>query len=160
MITLIVARARNNAIGRNGDIPWDVPEDLRMFWRETTQGALIMGRRTWESLPVKPLKGRFNCVVTRGDVPADAVCRSVDEAINACYAAGYSRIYGIGGQAIYQALLPRAHRLLITEVDLDVPDADTWFPDFNEQDWTTVHTRTLREDGPRCVLKERLVKAG
>ncbi len=54
MLTLIVARARNNAIGRDGTMPWNAPEDLVMFQRETNGGALIMGRRTWESLPVKP----------------------------------------------------------------------------------------------------------
>ncbi|CAN0153304.1 unnamed protein product, partial [Chrysoparadoxa australica] len=65
MITLIAAHDRNRAIGKDGDIPWHLPEDLAMFKRETLGGALIMGRRTWESLPFKPLPKRLNIVVSR-----------------------------------------------------------------------------------------------
>ncbi len=64
MLTLVVARARGGAIGRDNTIPWHAPEDLAAFQRETTGGAVIMGRRTWESLPFKPLKNRLNIVVT------------------------------------------------------------------------------------------------
>ncbi|MDE0850766.1 dihydrofolate reductase, partial [Yoonia sp.] len=84
MISLIVARAKNSAIGRDGDMPWDLPEDLAMFQRETRGGAVIMGRRTWESLPVafRPLKGRFNVVVSRSEVAGpDAVVTSITDAI-------------------------------------------------------------------------------
>lgn len=157
MISLIVARAQNGAIGRDGDMPWDLPEDLAMFQRETRGGAVIMGRRTWESLPVayRPLKGRFNVVVTRSAlVGPDAVVGSIDAAIAACAAGNYTRIYGIGGAGIYKAMLPLAHRLLITEVALDVSDADTFFPDFNENDWYEAARHGLREDAPTCVLRE------
>ncbi|MGR3416285.1 dihydrofolate reductase [Paracoccus sp. (in: a-proteobacteria)] len=65
MLSLIVARAQDGAIGKDNRIPWHIPQDLRMFQRETTGGALIMGRRTWESLPVRPLKNRLNCVLSR-----------------------------------------------------------------------------------------------
>ena len=124
MISLIVGRATNGAIGRDGDIPWHVSEDLKFFQRETMGGALIMGRKTWESLPFKPLKNRLNVVVSRGEVArADLSVNSVMTAVNACRAAGHSRIYGIGGAGIYEAMLPIAHRLLITEVDLEMdPD--------------------------------------
>ena len=64
MLTLIAARARNGAIGKDGTLPWHIPEDLKFFKRETLGGAIIMGRRTWESLPFKPLKDRLNLVVT------------------------------------------------------------------------------------------------
>ena len=64
MISLVVACARNRAIGRGNTIPWHAPEDLKFFMRETMGGAVIMGRKTWESLPVRPLKGRMNIVVT------------------------------------------------------------------------------------------------
>ena len=75
MISLVVARAAGGAIGRDGDIPWFVPEDLAAFQRETRGGAVIMGRKTWDSLPVKPLKGRLNIVVTSGGVDAEhCVC--------------------------------------------------------------------------------------
>ena len=155
MISLVVARARNGAIGRDGDIPWHVPEDLKMFMRETMGGAIIMGRRTWESLPVKPLKGRMNCVVSRDASLTEHVFASVDQAIAAAYTAGYTRVYGIGGQSIYAAMLPRAHRLLVTEVALDIPDADAFFPEFDEGDWQETRRHRL-SDAPECDLRELL----
>ncbi|UWR00478.1 dihydrofolate reductase [Rhodobacteraceae bacterium S2214] len=157
MISLIVARAKNNAIGRDGDMPWHLPEDLAMFQRETRGGAVIMGRRTWDSLPeaYRPLKGRHNVVVTRSalDGPDDVV-ESIEAAIAACHAAGYTRVYGIGGAGIYAALLPLADRLLITEVDLTVSDADTFFPTFDETEWRQIGQHVLRPEGPACVLRE------
>lgn len=141
MITLIAAHDRNRAIGKEGGIPWHIPEDLAMFKRETLGGALIMGRRTWESLPVKPLKNRLNIVVSRDRGLAEHVVGSVEEAVALAQAEGYFRIYGIGGQGIYEAMLPMAHRLLITEVDLAVEGADAWFPEIGEG-WEVQPTAT------------------
>lgn len=154
MITLVVARARGGAIGKAGDIPWHAPEDLKMFQRETLGGALIMGRNTWISLPVKPLKNRLNCVISRDTSLTDLVFDDIPSAIEAAYAAGHTRIYGIGGQAIYAAMLPMAHRLLITEVDLVVEDADAFFPAFDEDEWRESRRSVIREGGPKCVLRE------
>lgn len=154
MISLVVARARNGAIGRDGSIPWHAPEDLRLFQRETTGGALIMGRNTWESLPVKPLGKRLNLVVS-STMEGEHVVASVEAAIDRAHAEGYRRLYGIGGARIYAALLPLAHRLLVTEVDLDVPDADTFFPEIPDG-WREIGTATLRQEAPACVLHEYL----
>lgn len=156
MLTLIVARARNGAIGKDGDIPWNLPEDLVLFQRETTGGALIMGRKTWDSLPVRPLKRRLNLVVSSDPGVAEHVCATPQAAVEAAHAASYSRIYGIGGGGVYQSLLPLADRLLITEVDLDVPDADTFFPEIEAKDWRVTRKIPLREAGPRCVAVEHL----
>ena len=154
MITLVVARARNGAIGRDGSIPWHVPEDLRMFQQETNGSALVMGRHTWNSLPVKPLKARMNCVVSQDRNLTDHVFPSVEAAILAGYAAGHTRISGIGGARIYAAMLPLAHRLLITEVDLNVPDADAFLPAFDESAWAETRRTILRNTGPACFLRE------
>ena len=157
MISLVVGRAKNGAIGRDGDIPWHIPEDLKFFQRETFGGAIIMGRRTWESLPFKPLKNRCNIVVTRGEIDGPDICvNSIPAAINAARAAGHSRIYGIGGAGIYEAMLPISHRLWISEVDMVVEDADTFFPDFDEAEWTEEPGITLREEGLHCVMREFL----
>ncbi len=156
MLSLVVARARNGAIGKDGAIPWHLPEDLRMFQRETTGGALIMGRRTWESLPVKPLKNRLNCVISRDAGLAEHVFADMQAALDFCRAEGWHRIYGIGGEAIYAALLPLADRLLITEVDLDIDAPDAGFPAFDEGEWLEIHRQTLRETGPRAVRRELL----
>ena len=158
MLSLIVARARNGAIGRNGTIPWHAPEDLRAFQRETLGGAVIMGRATWDSLPRKPLPQRLNIVVTSR--PADGVegvvFTPLDGALALAAQAGYSRIYAIGGAGIYRHFLPLAHRLLITEVAIDVPDADTFFPAPLPEDWQLVARTPLRPADPECVMTEYL----
>jgi dihydrofolate reductase len=156
MLTLIVARARNGAIGKGNTIPWHAPEDLAAFQRETTGGALIMGRRTWESLPFRPLKNRLNIVVTSDPTVWETTAPTPEAAIALALEAGHTRLYGIGGSAIYRALLPLAHRLLVTEVDLTISDADAFFPAFNEGEWQVIHERRLREGGPGCVLREWL----
>ena len=159
MLTLIVARARNGAIGRAGAIPWELPEDLKSFQRETLGGAVIMGRKTWESLPVKPLPRRLNIVVSARPDAAELVAPDVSAAIALAYERGHDRVYGIGGARIYQEMLPLADRLLISEVALDVPDADTFFPDFPAQAWRLVHERVLRAQAPGCVLRDYLRRA-
>lgn len=156
MITLIVARAQNGAIGRAGTIPWEVPEDLKFFQRETLGGALIMGRNTWDSLPVKPLSKRLNIVVSSNSQLTEHVAGSVSEAVGIALEQGYQRIYGIGGARIYREMLPLAHRLLISEVALTVPDADTFFPQIEEGAWEVVNTRPLRAAAPECHVREYL----
>ena len=145
MITLIAARARNGAIGKDNQIPWHIPEDLALFKRETLGGAIVMGRRTWESLPFKPLKDRLNIVVSRDTTLTEHVVPGVEDAIALAQSQGYFRIYGIGGQGIYEALLPLAHRLLITEVDTVVEDADAFFPEVGEG-WREVGKAKLDKD--------------
>ncbi|MCC5991595.1 MAG: dihydrofolate reductase [Rhodobacteraceae bacterium] len=155
MISLIVARARNGAIGRNNTIPWHAPEDLKFFQRETLGGAVVMGRNTWDSLPRKPLPRRLNIVVTsRPGDSDDALFLPLDQVVGAARAAGYLRIYAIGGAGIYRAFLPLAERLLITEVDVEVEDADTFFPDIVAEDWHETASLTLRHASPACRLRE------
>ena len=156
MLTLIAARDRNGAIGKDNDIPWRAPEDLAFFQRETTGGAIVMGRRTWESLPFKPLKNRLNLVVSSDPAVAEQVFPSPDAAVDHAHGTGYRRVYGIGGAGIYRVLLPVADRLLVTEVDLAVPDADAFFPDFDMTDWHRLGSVPLRADDPSCVLYEYL----
>ena len=155
MLSLIVARSREAAIGRGGDIPWHAPEDLAFFKRETLGGAVIMGRRTWESLPFKPLKNRDNIVVS-ATMTEDFAVPTLEAALARAVLLGHRRIYAIGGARIYAAALPLADRLLITEVGLSIPDADTFFPPFPADDWVRTGSLMLREDGPRCRLDEYL----
>lgn len=157
MLTLIAGRARNGAIGKAGGIPWHAPEDLAFFQRETTGGAIIMGRRTWESLPVRPLPRRLNIVVTSGPPQGqDALFLPLEQSLLAARDAGHARVYAIGGERIYRAFLPLADRLLLTEVNLAVPDADAFFPDFDGSEWERVQQMELRREGPGCVLHEWL----
>ena len=143
MLSLIVARSHEAAIGRGGDIPWHAPEDLAFFKRETLGGAVIMGRRTWESLPFKPLKNRDNIVVS-ATMTEDFAVPTLEAALARAALLGHRRIYAIGGARIYAAALPLADRLLITEVDLSIPDADTFFPPFPADDWVRTGSLMLR----------------
>lgn len=154
MITLIAARDRNGAIGKDNTIPWEAPEDLKFFMRETMGGAVIMGRHTWDSLPFKPLKNRLNIVVSSQGVDHEHVFATVEEAIAFAQAEGRARIYAMGGFGIYKAMLPLADRLVITEVDTEVEGADTRFPAFAPKDWREVSRMVLRAEAPRCEVVE------
>src|SRR5690606_37503293 len=85
---------------------------------------------------------------------APIVCRNIDSALSHAGRAGHARIYGIGGAHIYAEMLPRTDRLLITEVDMDVPEADTFFPAFDASDWQLTRQITLRDSDPHCVMHE------
>jgi len=130
-LCLIWAQARCRAIGRANTLPWHLPEDLKHFKATTLGCPVIMGRKTFESLPGGALPGRDNIVVTRS--PQDFATRgaravgSLDEALASVAQA--ERAFVIGGAELYALALPLADRLFITEVEIDVPDADAFAPE-------------------------------
>lgn len=135
-IALVVAMAANGVIGADGKIPWRIPEDMRHFKAVTLGKPCIMGRKTWESLPKKPLPSRTNIVVTRdrqfraeGALTAGAP----DAAIELAKTLGPDEIMIIGGAAIYQAALPQAARIHLTDVHGDFP-GDARFA-FDRSNW-------------------------
>jgi dihydrofolate reductase len=124
---MVWAQARGRVIGADGGLPWHLPEDLALFRRLTIGATVVMGRRTWESLPerFRPLPGRTNVVLTSdrgwsadGAQPAASVAQVLDE---------HDSLWVIGGGAVYAAFLPHAGRLVVTDVDEAVP-GDTWAP--------------------------------
>lgn len=128
-LTIIVAIARDGAIGHRGDLLWHLRADLRHFKEKTLGGAVIMGRRTWESLPKGALPGRRNIVISRREnfeAPGAIVCRDLPSAISA--AEGLDT-YIIGGAQVYNQALPLATCLELTRVDADFPEADTRMAD-------------------------------
>jgi dihydrofolate reductase len=142
MITLIAAYSKERAIGRGGDIPWKSSADLALFKRETEGGLVMMGRKTWESLPKRPLPGRKNLVVTsdpisiRASTPDVLAATTIDAAIQMTRETGIAKVSIIGGQTIYTALMPFADRMVLTEMDLSIPDADTFFPGVVDDEWS------------------------
>lgn len=135
-ITLIAAIARNGVIGQNNRLPWHLPADLKRFKRQTMGKPMIMGRKTWESLPGL-LPHRTHIVLTRdrGYLAEGAiVARSLDEALAL---AGGDEINIIGGAHLYRAALPLADLMLITEIDVDF-DGDILFPDYDRMLWKEV----------------------
>lgn len=141
-ISLIVARGRNNIIGSDGDLPWRLSSDLKLFKAITKGKPVIMGRKTWESLPRKPLPGRLNIVVTRqaGYTAESAqVVGDMGDAFDAAFIQANTdrvdEVFVIGGAQIYAAAMTVADRLYLTEVDA-APVGDAAFPDFSEKDWS------------------------
>lgn len=154
MLTLIVARARNGAIGLDNGLPWRIPEDLAFFKRTTMGATLLMGRRTWESLG-RPLPGRRMVILSRGPAPAagsadDPVswAPSLEDALREHGVAG-RELFVIGGADVYRQAMPLADRILITEIDAE-PRADTFFPAPDPRDWIEVsREERIAADGTR-----------
>lgn len=182
MRSLIVALDKNNCIGRKGDIPWRIPEDLSYFKEKTEGKTVIMGKGTWDSLPYKPLKGRQNIVLTRrphetGDLmismfhvqgrnigSEDSPAIELDNDIlivgslqDAYHYAKYDT-FVIGGSALYAMALSHVDRLYITEINLSVDDGDTYFPPLDPMLWreiSRVPQNSSDIDFDFCVYERR-----
>ncbi len=134
IVSLVAAMAENRVIGRDGGLPWHLPDDLKHFKRLTLDHTIIMGRKTFDEVG-RPLANRRNVVISRNPTfrPAGVtVVPSLNEAL--ALGATESEVFVIGGGAIYQLALPRANRLYLTLVHADV-EGDTYFPDFDEAAW-------------------------
>jgi dihydrofolate reductase len=144
VLSLVAARGRNGVIGREGDLPWRLRSDLALFKQTTLGKPLIMGRKTWDSLPRKPLPGRLNLVLSRDGAfePTGAVvCERFEEALEMAREQarddGVDEVCVIGGRALFDLALPRARRLYLTEVAAE-PEGDVRFPDIDEAAWREV----------------------
>lgn len=139
-----VARARNGVIGAGGALPWRIPSDLRMFKEITLGKPVIMGRKTWESLPRRPLPGRMNIVLSRdgsfepkGALVTEDWLEALQIAREQAEEDGADEVCVIGGAALFALALPRAKRIYLTEVDAEV-EGDVLFPDLDESQWREV----------------------
>tara|TARA_Y100001968_G_scaffold89139_1_gene80177 strand:- start:109 stop:600 length:492 start_codon:yes stop_codon:yes gene_type:complete len=144
ILTLIVAMAENSVIGRDGDLPWRLPEDLKHFKRVTLGKPVIMGRKTWDSLYAKPLPGRRNIVITRNpDFQTDGAetASSIKEALARVAEAEEAVV--IGGATLFEDALPAARRFHLTEVHAAI-EGDTFFPNFDRTQWREIS----RDDHP------------
>lgn len=160
---LVAAVADNGVIGRDGDIPWRIPEDLRHFKAVTTGHPVVMGRVTFESIG-RPLPNRTNIVVTRSprwSAEGVTVVGSLDEALKVAReaarggaggAAGAGDVMVIGGAAVYAAAMGAAGVQILTEVHQS-PEGDTFYPPFDRSEW--IETRREKRDGYDWVWLER-----
>ncbi|WP_119268304.1 dihydrofolate reductase [Taklimakanibacter deserti] len=151
-IAFVVAVARNGVIGRHGVLPWRISSDLKRFKAITMGKPVIMGRKTWESLPRRPLPGRLNIVVTRDRhyrAEGAVVTASVAEALAQARQTDSDEICVIGGAEIFRQMLPMTDRLYLTEVDL-TPEGDVVFPPLDENAWRETsreaHARAQGDD--------------
>src|SRR6185503_730538 len=144
-ISLVVAAAENGVIGHRGALPWRLPEDLKRFKALTMGKPVIMGRKTWDSLPKKPLPGRTNIVITRNRAFRADGAILVHSFADAVAKAGSGEIAVIGGQAIFAEALPIADIIHMTQVNAS-PEGDAFMPLINRAHW-----REASCDGPHTV---------
>jgi len=144
----IVAVAEDGVIGRGGDLPWRLSADLKWFKKITLGHTILMGRKTWESLP-GALPGRQNWVLSRTAEPQEgmSVFRSMDEVKQALIPT--QTLFIIGGGEIYSMALPLCHELYVTEVRQKVPDGDAFFPKFKDQ----FRAEEVLDDNPDFLLR-------
>jgi dihydrofolate reductase len=149
-ITLIVARARNGVIGRNGALPWRLPEDLAHFKRTTMGRPIVMGRKTWESIG-RPLPGRKMVIITRSRsyqpqvCPECAVVQSLEAALELARQAGEEEAFIGGGGEIYAQALPLADRIYLTRLHTRA-GCDVFFPELDLEGWFEVEREEQRAD--------------
>jgi dihydrofolate reductase len=147
MISIIVAIAENMAIGKNNDLLWHIPADLKRFKLITSGHPVIMGKRTWESLPRRPLPNRRNIVITdqAGEMIEGAeMAYSIEEAIALCKPEDENFI--IGGASVYRQFLPHADRLYLTFVHKAF-EADVFFPEIDFSQWKLISKEEFHPEG-------------
>jgi len=151
-VSLIVAASDNGVIGKNGALPWRISADMRRFKEITIGKPCIMGRKTWDSFPRKPLPGRTNIVVTRQKdfaAPGAKAAHSFQEALDIARAENPDEIMILGGEAIYAEALEIADRIHLTEVEGEF-DGDAFLPQFDRAAWMEV-----AREGPFAELQYR-----
>ncbi len=153
---IIVAISRNRVIGRDSAIPWHYPADMKHFKRATMGHPIVIGRKTFESFPRRPLPGRTNIVLSRRpDYPVPKgvlLCRSPQEARIYCRQHQAEKMFILGGAEIYRQTLPQTDEMMITHIPEEV-EGDTFFPAWNREEWEIVDSR--EEDGLSFVTYRR-----
>lgn len=146
-ISIIVAIAKMNAIGQNNDLLTYIPNDLKRFKALTSGHPIIMGRKTFDSLPNGALPNRKNIVVSRNTelkIEGADVVHSPEAALQLCGAD--EEVFIIGGATIYEVFLPQASKLCITLIDQFYNDADTFFPEINDEEWQETYREVISDD--------------
>ncbi len=142
IISLIAALSKNRVIGKNNDLPWHLPDDMKYFMQTTKGHPVIMGRKNYDSIPEKfrPLPYRTNIVVTRQksfSAPGCAVVNSIEAGLEIAESTHEKEVFIIGGSEIYDQGFPLATRLYLTEIHATL-EGDTYFPEFNKNQWKEV----------------------
>jgi len=147
IISLIVAASNNNAIGKDNQLLWHLPKDMRFFKNTTWAMPVIMGRKTFESMGSKPLNGRMNIVITRQEnyqATGVVLANSLANAYAKAAEADYKELYVIGGAEIYAQALPSANTIYLTRVDTTI-EGDSFFPVLNDA-WKLVSEESFVAD--------------
>tara|TARA_B100000945_G_scaffold313720_1_gene310229 strand:+ start:2753 stop:3241 length:489 start_codon:yes stop_codon:yes gene_type:complete len=127
-VHLIWAQDKKGGIGLNGKLPWHISEDLKKFKELTIESTIVMGRKTWDSLPIKPLPKRNNIVLSKNNIPNVTCFDSIQNCTEYLENNNIENVYIIGGSEIYNKFFEKADELHITFVDINTPNIDTYFP--------------------------------
>jgi len=147
MISFIVAADENNVIGKNNQLPWHLPSDMKYFKNQTWGMTVIMGRKSLESLG-KPLQGRKNIVVTRNKnwkTVGVQVAHSINEAVELAKQTGVKEIFIIGGAEIFKEAIPNANRIYLTRIHHKF-EGDAYFPEVSTNEWNLVKSHFCHAD--------------
>jgi len=147
IVSAVVAKAKNNVIGKDNDIPWYLPADLKYFKKTTLNHHIIMGRKCFQSIG-KPLPKRSNIIVTRNPFYIVSNCfiaNSVEEALEIAHDNGEEEAFIIGGGEIYRLTAPLWDKLYVTEVNAEI-DGDIYFPEIDKQEWKLVSQDDHKKD--------------
>jgi dihydrofolate reductase len=159
MISIIVAVSENWGIGKDNELLWHIPADLKRFKKLTSGKTVIMGKKTWESLPRRPLPGRKNIVLTDDpkEIIADSVTvYSIEEAIRSCESDGETFV--IGGGSVYRQFMPVADRLYITHIHRTTP-ADVFFPEIDLNVWKVIEKEDVISPEKEGISYSNLIYA-
>lgn len=142
IVSLIAAVSQNMVIGKNNDLPWHLPDDMKYFMQTTKTHHVIMGRKNYESIPEKfrPLPNRTNIVVTRQKdfkAPGCIVVNSIEQALTVADSNGEEEAFIIGGAEIYKLGMKYTERMYLTEIQAEI-EGDTYFPEFKRQEWRAI----------------------
>jgi dihydrofolate reductase len=149
ILSHVVAASTNNAIGKDNQLLWHLPNDLKFFKNITWAMPVAMGRKSFESLGNKPLNGRFNIIITRNkDFKAEGcvVVNNINDAIFVAQQHDYKELMILGGGEIYKQSMDEADKIYITRVHAIFEDADTFFPEINERKWELVSNQDFFAD--------------
>ena len=145
-IVLIVAADENNAIGKNNQLPWHIPEDFDIFKKRTATKPVVMGRKTWQSLPKKPLPNRKNVILTtqlKFQAEGASIVHSTNEVLDLLKQE--DEIMIIGGAEIYREFLPCATDIFLSRIHIKTENPDAFFPQFNQnQEWEEIESETIK----------------
>lgn len=145
MIALIVARSKNNVIGKSGEIPWKIKGEQKQFKELTTGNVVVMGRRSYEEIG-HPLPNRETIVVSRTQRYEGECIHTASSVAEAIERAKGKDVFIAGGYRLYEEAIPFADIMYITEIDLEIEDGDVCFPDFNENDFDRIIGDTLGDE--------------
>lgn len=157
MISCIVAMDQNRVIGVENQLPWRLPEDLKHFKKTTQHHAVIMGRKTYDSIG-KPLPNRRNIVLSRQaglEIAGCDVCQTIEQALKLC--TGDTEVFVIGGEQIYKLAMPYAKRLYVTQVHTKVAKGDAHFPEISAREWKKVSEEDRSADEKHAFAYSFLV---